>query len=219
MRSYHSSSSLKYAVQTQCAYANKYVYGRRGSHSGPTKISSAQLVNFGRPNSFGTRVASRQNMAVTCKADDTSGTVASSAESFAEALKSMDEGRLEELKSGDEGIEEERDVDVIPLTAQELRTISEEKWGVAYDMRINQRRNQLNQLRLYFQVMWKFLGQKSFPMSEKRYMEQLGAVAELLNEWGVADQVRQGLLSTNKRPVVDTTGGNSVNIALEFDEE
>jgi hypothetical protein len=27
-----------------------------------------------------------------------------------------------------------------------------------------------------WQVMWKFLGQKSFPLSEKRYMEQLDAV-------------------------------------------
>jgi hypothetical protein len=39
--------------------------------------------------------------------------------------------------------------------------------------------------------MWKFLGQKSFPMSERQYMEQLDAVAELVTEWGCADQVRE----------------------------
>lgn len=124
----------------------------------------------------------------------------SSLDSFSEALDSLDD---------------EKDYDVI--TGQELREISEQKWGRAYDIRISQRRNQLNQLRLYVQVMWKFLGQKSFPMSEKKYMEQLDAVAELLTEWGVADQVRKDLLKTNKRPVVDTTGGNAVSIPLDVE--
>eukprot|EP00854_Cymbomonas_tetramitiformis_P003462 gene3462-4348_t len=124
----------------------------------------------------------------------------SSLDSFSDALDSLDD---------------EKDYDVI--TGQELREISEEKWGRAYDIRISQRRNQLNQLRLYVQVMWKFLGQKSFPMSERKYMEQLDAVAELLTEWGVADQVRKDLLKTNKRPVVDTTGGNAVSIPLDVE--
>ena len=50
---------------------------------------------------------------------------------------------------------------------------------------------------LPLQVMWKFLGQKSFPLSEQQYMDQLEAVAELLTEWGCADQVRQLRLVTS----------------------
>ena len=67
--------------------------------------------------------------------------------------------------------------------------------------------------------MWKYLGQRSFPMSEKRYMEQLDAVAELVTEWGVADQVRREVLACPKNPVLDTTGANAVHIALDVDAE
>lgn len=38
--------------------------------------------------------------------------------------------------------------------------------------------------------MWKFLEQRSFPLNETEYMQQLDAVAEYLNDWGVTDTVR-----------------------------
>lgn len=38
------------------------------------------------------------------------------------------------------------------------------------------------------QVMWRFLEQKSFPLSEQEYMQQLDAVAEYLTEWGVVEK-------------------------------
>eukprot|EP00959_Pyramimonas_sp_CCMP1952_P280134 5856300-Pyramimonas_sp.AAC.2 len=93
-----------------------------------------------------------------------------------------------------------------PMTGEELRALVEARWGRAYDTRILQRRNKLNQMRLYCQVMWKYLGQKSFPLSEKRYMEQMDAVAELLTEWDVADQMRKEIPASKKNPVLDTTG-------------
>jgi hypothetical protein len=43
--------------------------------------------------------------------------------------------------------------------------------------RIHQRRDQFNKLGLYLQVMWKHVGQKSFPMTEAQYMEQLVGLA------------------------------------------
>lgn len=36
-------------------------------------------------------------------------------------------------------------------------------------------------------VMWKYLEQASFPLTEDEYMQQLDAVAEYLTEWGVVD--------------------------------
>jgi hypothetical protein len=36
--------------------------------------------------------------------------------------------------------------------------------------------------------MWKFLEQKSFPLTEAEYDEQLDAVAEYLNAWGMVDR-------------------------------
>ena len=79
------------------------------------------------------------------------------------------------------------------MTGEELRGLVVAKWGKMYDTRIHQRRDQFNKLGLYLQVMWKFVGQKSFPMTEAQYVEQLDAVAELLTEWGAQDTVRAGI--------------------------
>lgn len=50
------------------------------------------------------------------------------------------------------------------MNGEELRRLVFKKWGKMYDTRIHQRRDQFNKLGLYLQVMWKFVGQKSFPM-------------------------------------------------------
>ena len=65
--------------------------------------------------------------------------------------------------------------------------IVREKWGASYDVRINRRRDGFNQQKFYLQVMWKYLEQKSFPLTEEQYNQQLDAVAELLTEWGVQE--------------------------------
>jgi len=54
--------------------------------------------------------------------------------------------------------------------------------------------------------MWKFVGQKSMPLSEEAYMEQLDAVAELLTEWGVVDEACAGIAAATAQPKVDTVG-------------
>lgn len=40
---------------------------------------------------------------------------------------------------------------------------------------------------MYLQVMWKFLEQQSFHLSEDEYMQQLDAVASFINDWGVTE--------------------------------
>ena len=102
-----------------------------------------------------------------------------------------------------------------PLSGEELRGLVESRWGRSYDTRICRRRDGLGQMRLYVQIMWKFLGQRSFPMSEENYDEQLSAVAELISEWGCSDQVRKEIPECPKNPVLDTTGANAVMIALD----
>ena len=106
-----------------------------------------------------------------------------------------------------------------PMTGEELRGLVVAKWGKLYDTRIHQRRDQFNKLGLYLQVMWKFVGQKSFPMTEAQYVEQLDAVAELLTEWGAQDEVRAGIPASTKFPKMDTTGANAVMIPLNVDLE
>ncbi|WZN64994.1 DUF3067 domain-containing protein [Chloropicon roscoffensis] len=105
-----------------------------------------------------------------------------------------------------------------PMDGEELKSLVMERWGRAYDTRICRRRDGLGAMRLYLQVMWKYLGQRSFPMSEERYDEQLGAVAELISEWGCADQIRKEIAECEKNPVLDTTGANAVMIALDIQD-
>ena len=81
------------------------------------------------------------------------------------------------------------------MDGEELRLLVLNKWGKMYDTRIHQRRDQFNKLQLYLQIMWKHVGQKSFPLTEAAYMEQLDAVAELLTEWGAQDVVRRKIRS------------------------
>jgi len=104
-----------------------------------------------------------------------------------------------------------------PMTGEELRMLVLNKWGKMYDTRIHQRRDQFNKLGLYLQIMWKHVGQKSFPMTEQQYVEQLSAVAELLTEWGAQDVVRQKLPQSTKFPKMDTTGANAVMIPLDIE--
>ena len=62
--------------------------------------------------------------------------------------------------------------------------------------------------------MWRFQGQKSFPISAQRFAEQLDAVAELLTEWGVVGEAVRGIQGATTQPSMDTVGANAVMIPL-----
>jgi hypothetical protein len=55
------------------------------------------------------------------------------------------------------------------------------KWGVAYDLQL--RKNKPfgdGSEKLYINVMWRYFGQKSFPMNEREYLEHLEAIGRYL---------------------------------------
>lgn len=60
---------------------------------------------------------------------------------------------------------------VLPRRAEELRQLVVDKWGVSYDVTLQRRGKNM-----YLHVMWKYLEQQSFPLTEEEYMAQLGAV-------------------------------------------
>jgi len=118
----------------------------------------------------------------------------------------------------DNGMEEQRQklarlMDEQPLSGQELRELVFNQWNRSYDVRL-QRRGK----RMYLHVMWKFLEQKSFHLTESEYDLQLQAVAEYLNMWGVADTVRAGIKAAKHAPGY-VTGGNaraySISLGVE----
>ncbi|MCP9848298.1 DUF3067 family protein [Cyanobium sp. Morenito 9A2] len=80
------------------------------------------------------------------------------------------------------------------------------RWRASYDLQVVQRRG-----RLYLQVMWAYLEQQSFPLDAEGYGAHLQEVIALLNELGVAGQVRQWLLTTGERPRL----GKAMGLALE----
>ncbi|GMH41484.1 hypothetical protein BSKO_09394 [Bryopsis sp. KO-2023] len=98
------------------------------------------------------------------------------------------------------------------MSGNELWALIKEKWGRSYDVRITKRGS-----RAYFQVMWKFLEQQSFPLTSEEYLDQLDAVASLLTEWGVTDVVRKGVVSARERGPGYTHGGGARAISIPLD--
>ena len=133
-------------------------------------------------------------------------------DAFLRALEAQMDGESSRESAGD-GLNWGGDV-----SGDELRNMVLRRYGRLYDVRICQRRDRFNKLQMYLQIMWKFLGQKSFPLSEAEYVEQTDAVAELLSEWGVGDVVRESLPRHPKTPKMDTTGANAVMIPLGLED-
>lgn len=68
----------------------------------------------------------------------------------------------------------------------------------------------------FMHIMWKYLEQQSFPLTEDEYQEQLDAVAELCSEWGVSEMVRAGIQAARDRGPGISVGGaaRAVQITL-----
>ncbi|MCP9804981.1 DUF3067 family protein [Cyanobium sp. T1B-Tous] len=94
-----------------------------------------------------------------------------------------------------------------PLSAQEVWDMLQARWQVSYDLQLVQRRG-----RVYLQVMWAYLEQQSFPLSEEGYRAKLEELVGLLNGLGVAGQVRRWLLTTTDKPRL----GKALGLALEM---
>jgi hypothetical protein len=93
------------------------------------------------------------------------------------------------------------------MTGQELRQILLDKWGRSYDVQL---RRTLG--KIFLQVMWKYLEQASFPLTEAEYQEHLDTVASYLNEFGGVEQVRTYIQHTRERPRL----GKAVSIPLDL---
>ncbi|GAB4150888.1 MAG: DUF3067 family protein [Cyanobacteria bacterium J069] len=81
------------------------------------------------------------------------------------------------------------------MTGAELHQLLLIKWSRSFDVQLRK-----VQGKILFQVMWKYLEQASFPMSEAEYLEHLDAVADYLNAWGSADRIQQFIEQTTEKP-------------------
>ncbi|HIK45092.1 MAG TPA: DUF3067 family protein [Leptolyngbyaceae cyanobacterium M65_K2018_010] len=91
------------------------------------------------------------------------------------------------------------------MTGRDLQAMLQHRWGYSYDLQLRRTQGQI-----CLQVMWRYLEQASFPLSEGDYLAHLDQVALYLNEWGQADYVRQWIATTRERPRL----GKAVRIPL-----
>jgi hypothetical protein len=95
----------------------------------------------------------------------------------------------------------------MPMTGNDLRQLLIDKWGRSYDIQIRR-----IQGKLFVQVMWKYLEQVSFPLSEAEYLERLDTVANYLHGWGAVTQVQDYIQHSRDRPRT----GRAVSIQIDL---
>ena len=95
----------------------------------------------------------------------------------------------------------------VDMTGEELRSLIVEKWTFSYDVQLRKVKG-----KLYFQVMWRYLEQASFPLSEAEFLAHFEEVAGYLVAWNVVEQVRGTILKTREKPRL----GKAVNIQLDL---
>ena len=93
-----------------------------------------------------------------------------------------------------------------PLTVDEVIACLQQRWQASYDLQLVVRRK-----RLYFQVMWAYLEQQSFPLDETAYREHIAQVIDVVNRLAQAEVVRDWLGSTRDRPRL----GKALSLPLE----
>ena len=97
-----------------------------------------------------------------------------------------------------------------PLEVEEIIYYLINRWGRKYDFRLFKRENYL-----YFQLMWKYLEQESFPMTETEYKKSIADKIEILNRCGYSEEVRKWLQTVNARPRL----GRAVSLQLKINEK
>ena len=95
------------------------------------------------------------------------------------------------------------------MTGVDLQQLLLEKWGRSYDIQLRRIKD-----KVHVQVMWKYLEQASFPLSESEYLEHLNAIANYLHEWGGFSQFQAFIRETRERPRL----GKAVSLALDLGE-
>jgi Domain of unknown function (DUF3067) len=93
------------------------------------------------------------------------------------------------------------------LTGADLRQLIIAKWSYSYDVQLRKQPN-----KIYLQVMWRYLEQVSFPLSEEEYDGHLETIASYINAMGGTQQVIDFIENTKEKPRL----GKAISIPLEL---
>ncbi|KAF7809371.1 putative duf3067 family protein [Senna tora] len=95
----------------------------------------------------------------------------------------------------------------------DLATLIRNKYGRSYDVQLIKKEFMGRNL-LALNVMWKYMEQRSFPLSEEEYILRLDDVANTLKCWGAVSHIRNSLAKSKERPRI----GKAVSIFIDMDE-
>ncbi|VFQ70821.1 unnamed protein product [Cuscuta campestris] len=95
----------------------------------------------------------------------------------------------------------------------DLATLIRNKFGRSYDVQLIKKEFMGKKL-LALNVMWKYMEERSFPLTEEEYLHRLDDVANTLRCWGAVSHVRNSLKALKERPRV----GKAVSIFIDMDE-
>ena len=95
------------------------------------------------------------------------------------------------------------------LEVEEVIKCLRRRWQVTYDLQLVVRSE-----RLYLQIMWAYLEQRSFPLDEDQFIAHLFEIIEVVNRIGLSDEVRNWLETTSKKPRL----GRAVSLHLDADQ-
>ncbi|XGB42454.1 MAG: DUF3067 family protein [Nodosilinea sp. LVE1205-7] len=93
------------------------------------------------------------------------------------------------------------------MTGRDLQIMVQDKWGYSFDLQLRR-----TQGKIWLQVMWRYLEQASFPLTQEQYLAHLDTIALYLNEWGQADYVKAWVAQSRDRPRL----GKAVSIPLNL---
>lgn len=95
----------------------------------------------------------------------------------------------------------------------DLATLIRKKYGRSYDVQLIKKEFMGRSL-LALNVMWKYMEQRSFPLTEEEYILRLDDVANTLKCWGAVSHIRNSLEKSKERPRI----GKAVSIFIDMDE-
>jgi Domain of unknown function (DUF3067) len=93
------------------------------------------------------------------------------------------------------------------VTGVDLRQLIIGKWTYSYDIQLRKLTN-----KVYVQVMWRYLEQVSFPLTEEEYLDHLESIASYLSAMGGVQQVIDFIEVTKEKPRL----GKAISIPLEL---
>lgn len=93
------------------------------------------------------------------------------------------------------------------MTPEDFQELLINKWGYSFDVQIRK-----TPTKVFFQVMWRYLEQVSFPMDEAEYLAHLKEVVMYLEAMGCLTQVQSEIEQTSERPRL----GKAVSIPIDL---